>query len=75
MKQYIQNSWLSIVMITILYGCGFKGPLYLPKKVAATPPPAVVNTNESAAIKSKKLVASTTKLNASAVKLNASATQ
>ena len=42
-------------------------------KKAAVTPPVPVNTNESAAIKSKKVVASATKLNASAVKLNASA--
>ncbi len=52
MKQYIQNSWISIVMITILCGCGFKGPLYLPKKAAAS----ATKSNASAA----KLNASTT---------------
>lgn len=73
MKQYTQNSLINIIIIAILCGCGFKGPLYLPKKVAATPPAVTNNTNESAVVKSKKMAASATKLNASSTKSNASA--
>ena len=74
MKQYIQNTFISITMIAILCGCGFKGPLYLPKK-AVVMSPAPLNSNESAVAKNKKTTASATKLSASAVKINASATK